>query len=150
MSEWKRLNLTEDKEGAEKVHHLSSTPELLHQDFHEEANHLHEVRNMHTHVLVQAGMLPETHLADVNPSQRLDWILQELHGMRDPDGLTIPLMGVSADDVEINIMSTESETSVKLTIREEGHQDLERVLPIVGENLEVRAHLVNGQLRLRW
>ena len=105
---------------------------------------------MHTHVLVQAGMLPETHLADVNPSHRLDWILQELHGMRDPDGLTIPLMGVSADDVEINIMSTESETSVKLTIREEGHQDLERVLPIVGENLEVRAHLVNGQLRLRW
>ena len=105
---------------------------------------------MHTHVLVQAGMLPETHLADVHPSQRLDWILQELHGMRNPDGLTIPLMGVSSDDVEVNIQHTNSETNVKLTVREEGHQPFERVLPLLGENLDVKAHFVNGQLRLRW
>ena len=150
MSEWKRLALTEDRE--EKTHEddLSSAPQLLHQEFHEEAHHLHEVRAMHTHVLVQAGMLPETHLAEVDPSQRLDWILQELHGMRDPDGLTIPLKGVSSEDVEINIMSNDSETSVKLTIHEEGHQPFERVLPLMGEDLNVRAHFVNGQLRLRW
>ena len=150
MSEWKRLALTEDKE--EKTHEddFSSAPQLLHQEFHEEAHHLHEVRAMHTHVLVQAGMLPETHLAEVDPSQRLDWILQELHGMRDPDGLTIPLKGVSSEDVEINIMSNDSETSVKLTIHEEGHQPFERVLPLMGEDLNVRAHFVNGQLRLRW
>ena len=150
MSEWKRLALTEDKE--EKTHEddLSSAPQLLHQEFHEEAHHLHEVRAMHTHVLVQAGMLPETHLAEVDPSHRLDWILQELHGMRDPDGLTIPLKGVSSEDVEINIMSNDSETSVKLTIHEEGHQPFERVLPLMGEDLNVRAHFVNGQLRLRW
>ena len=88
--------------------------------------------------------------ADVNPSQRLDWVLQELHGMRNPDGLTIPMMGVSAEDVEINIMSTDSETNVKVTIREEGHEPFERVLPLTGENLDVQAHFVNGQLRLRW
>jgi len=150
MSEWKRLALTEEESGAEKQQHLSSPPQLLHQEFHQSADHLHEVRDMHTHVLVQAGMIPETNLADVNPSQRLDWVLQELHGMRNPDGLTIPMMGVSSEDVEINIMSTDSETNVKVTIREEGHEPFERVLPLTGENLDVQAHFVNGQLRLRW
>ncbi len=150
MSEWKRLSLSEENSGPEKEHNLSSKPEILHQEFHENADHLHEVRGMHTHVLVQAGMLPETHLADVQPSQRLDWILQELHGMRDPDGLIIPLKGVSSDDVEINIQRADSGTNVKLTVREEGHQPFERVLPLTGENLDVRAHFVNGQLRLRW
>ena len=150
MSEWKRLALTEDKEEKKQEDNLTSAPQMLHQEFHEEAHHLHEVRAMHTHVLVQAGMLPETHLAEVEPSQRLDWILQELHGMRDPDGLTIPLRGVSSEDVEINVMSNDSETNVKLTIHEEGHQPFERVLPLKGEDLDVRAHFVNGQLRLRW
>ena len=150
MSEWKRLALTEDKEEKTQEDNPTSAPQMLHQEFHEEAHHLHEVRAMHTHVLVQAGMLPETHLAEVEPSQRLDWILQELHGMRDPDGLTIPLRGVSSEDVEINVMSNDSETNVKLTIHEEGHQSFERVLPLKGEDLDVRAHFVNGQLRLRW
>ena len=150
MSEWKRLALTEDKEEKTQEDNLTSAPQMLHQEFHEEAHHLHEVRAMHTHVLVQAGMLPETHLAEVEPSQRLDWILQELHGMRDPDGLTIPLRGVSSEDVEINVMSNDSETNVKLTIHEEGHQPFERVLPLMGEDLDVQAHFVNGQLRLRW
>ena len=150
MSEWKRLALTENKEENPEEGDFSSAPQLLHQEFHEEANHLHEVRAMHTHVLVQAGMLPETHLAEVDPSQRLDWILQELHGMRDPDGLTIPLKGVSFEDVEVNIMSNDSETSIKITIHEKGHQPFERVLPLMGEDLDVQAHFVNGQLRLRW
>ena len=47
-------------------------------------------------------------------------------------------------------MSTDSETNVKVTIREEGHEPFERVLPLTGENLDVQAHFVNGQLRLRW
>ena len=80
----------------------------------------------------------------------MDWVVQELHGMRDPDGLTIPMRGVSAEDVEINIMNTDSETNVKITIHESGHQPLERILPLKGENLDIQAHFVNGQLRLRW
>ena len=150
MSEWKRLALTEDKKGSEEAMNLSTPPEHLHQEFHQAADHLHEVRDMHTHVLVQAGMLPETHLADVNPSQRLDWVLQELHGMRNPDGLTIPMRGVSPEDVEIDIMQTDTETNVKVTVREEGHDPFERVLPLMGENLDVKAHFIDGQLRLRW
>ena len=150
MSEWKRLALTREESDDEKEQDLSSSPQMLHDEFKQSAHHLHEVQSMHTHVLVQAGMLPETHLAEVNPSQRLDWILEELHGMRDPDGLTIPLRGVSADDVEIDIMILDAETSIKITIQEEGHDSLERVLPLVGENLDVKAHFINGQLRLRW
>lgn len=150
MSEWKRLELSEDKNEDMTSTDLTSVPQMLHQEFLQEAHHLHEVQAMHTHVLVQAGMLPESHLAEVEPSQRLDWILQELHGMRDPDGLTIPLKGVSSDDVEISIMDNDSETSVKVTVREQGHEPFERVLPITGENLDVKAHFVDGHLRLRW
>ena len=150
MSEWKRLELTEDEKEDVTSTDLSSVPQMLHQEFLQEADHLHEVQAMHTHVLVQAGMLPESHLAEVEPSQRLDWILQELHGMRDPDGLTIPLKGVSSDDVEISIMDNDSETSVKVTVREQGHEPFERVLPLMGENLDVKAHFVDGHLRLRW
>ena len=150
MSEWKRLELAEDENEDTTSTDLSSVPQMLHQEFLREADHLHEVQAMHTHVLVQAGMLPESHLAEVEPSQRLDWILQELHGMRDPDGLTIPLKGVSSDDVEISIMDNDSETSVKVTVREQGHEPFERVLPLTGENLNVKAHFVDGHLRLRW
>jgi hypothetical protein len=150
MSEWKRLELAEDENEDTTSTDLSSVPQMLHQEFLQEADHLHEVQAMHTHVLVQAGMLPESHLAEVEPSQRLDWVLQELHGMRDPDGLTIPLKGVSSDDVEISIMDNDSETSVKVTVREQGHEPFERVLPLRGENLDVKAHFVDGHLRLRW
>ena len=150
MSEWRSLELTEGEKDDAALPDLSSAPQTLHQEFRQEAGHLHEVRAMHTHVLVQAGMLPETHLADVDPSQRLDWVVQELHGMRDPDGLTIPLKGVTSDDVEISIMNNDSETSVKVTVHEEGHEPFERILPITGENLEVKAHFVDGHLRLRW
>ena len=149
MSEWKRIELIEEEKG-ETLTDLSPAPHMLHQEFQQDASHLHEVQAMHTHVLVQAGMLPETHLADVEPSQRLDWILNELHGMRDPDGLTIPMKGVSSEDVEINVLNAENETSVKITIHEDGHDSLERVLPLTGENLDVKAHFVDGHLRLRW
>ncbi|MEC7111986.1 MAG: hypothetical protein VXW72_00490, partial [Candidatus Thermoplasmatota archaeon] len=119
MSEWKRIELIEE-EKVETLTDLSPAPHTLHQEFQQEASHLHEVQAMHTHVLVQAGMLPETHLADIEPSQRLDWILNELHGMRDPDGLTIPMKGVSSEDVEINVLNAENETSVKITVHEDG------------------------------
>ena len=150
MTEWKRLELTENENEDTTSTDLSSVPQMLHQEFLQEADHLHEVQAMHTHVLVQAGMLPESHLAEVEPSQRLEWILQELHGMRDLDGLTIPLKGVSSDDVEISIMDNDSETSVKVTVREQGHEPFERVLPLTGENLDIKAHFVDGYLRLRW
>ena len=71
MSEWKRIELIEEKK-VETLTDLSPAPHTLHQEFQQDASHLHEVQAMHTHVLVQAGMLPETHLADVEPSQRLD------------------------------------------------------------------------------
>ncbi len=70
--------------------------------------------------------------------------------MRDPDGLTIPMRGVSSEDVEINVLNTENETNIKITIHEDGHDSLERILPLTGENLDVKAHFVDGHLRLRW
>ena len=53
MSEWKRIELIEEEKG-ETLADLSPAPHMLHQEFQQEASHLHEVQAMHTHVLVQA------------------------------------------------------------------------------------------------
>ena len=37
---------------------LDVTPNLLHDEFHQQAGHLTEVEQLHSHVLVTAGMLP--------------------------------------------------------------------------------------------
>ncbi len=59
---------------------LDAAPEALHMAMAETATHLNEVRTAHLHHLVTAGMLPETHLASVEPERRLAWVMEELHG----------------------------------------------------------------------
>jgi hypothetical protein len=151
MSDWKPLDVSEEElEGIGK-RDFSSTPEQLHTQFQTSATHLHEVQSMHKHVLVQAGMIPETHIAEVEPSQRLEWVLQELHGMSNPDGLTVPLLGVTPEELEVQIKEVGSETHVKISIQQDGKAPFERVLPLNGEQAEtLRVHFVNGRLHLRW
>ena len=151
MSDWKPLDVSEDELEEIATSDFSSTPEQLHTEFQTSATHLHQVQSMHKHVLVQAGMIPETHIAEVEPTQRLEWVLQELHGMSNPDGLTIPLLGVSPDQLEIQIKEIGLETHVKITIQQEGNDPFERILPLNSEQAEtVRVHFVNGRLHLRW
>ena len=99
MSDWKPLDVSEEEVEEIGTSDFSSTPEQLHTEFQSSATHLHEVQSMHKHVLVQAGMIPETHIAEVEPTQRLEWVLQELHGMSNPDGLTIPILGVAPEQL---------------------------------------------------
>jgi hypothetical protein len=151
MSDWKPLDVSEDKLEGIDTSDFSSTPERLHSEFQASATHLNEVQSMHKHVLVQAGMIPETHIAEVEPTQRLEWVLQELHGMRNPDGLTIPLLGVSPEQLEVQIKELGSETHVKISIQQEDGAPFERVLPLNSEQAEtLRVHFVNGRLHLRW
>jgi hypothetical protein len=106
---------------------------------------------MHKHVLVQAGMIPETHIAEVEPTQRLEWVLEELHGMSNPDGLTVPLLGVAPEELEVQVKEVGSETHVKISIQQEGNAPFERVLPLNNEQAEtLRVHFINGRLHLRW
>ena len=151
MSDWKPLDVSEDKLEGIDASDFSATPEQLHTEFQTSATHLHEVQSMHKHVLVQAGMIPETHIAEVEPTQRLEWVLQELHGMSNPDGLTVPLLGVAPEQLEVQIKELGSETHVKITIQQEGNAPFERVLPLNNEQAEtLRVHFINGRLHLRW
>ena len=84
---------------AETTVGLAASVESLHSEFQQSADHLGEVHTMHEQVLVSAGMLPESHLAEVQPERQLKWMVEALHGSVNPDGLTIPLLGVTAKDV---------------------------------------------------
>ena len=151
MSDWKPLDVSEEEVEEIGTSDFSSTPQQLHTEFQTSATHLHEVQSMHKHVLVQAGMIPETHIAEVEPTQRLEWVLQELHGMSNPDGLTIPLLGVSPEQLGVQIKKLGTETQVKITIQQEDNAPFERILPLNSEQTEtLRVHFVNGRLHLRW
>ena len=102
MASWEPLEVGTDmvqtilgEEADISTHGLSASVENLHTEFHNQAGHLGEVQSMHEHVLVAAGMLPETHLADVDPSRQLKWMVEALHGNVKQDVLTIPLLGVT-------------------------------------------------------
>ncbi|MDB3879375.1 hypothetical protein N9295_00815 [bacterium] len=151
MSDWKPLDVSEDELEGTDTSDFSSAPEQLHSEFQTSATHLHEVQSMHKHVLVQAGMIPETHIAEVEPTRRLEWVLEELHGMSNPDGLTIPLLGVAPEQLEVQVKELGSETHVKISIQQEGSAPFERVLPLNSEQAEtLQVHFVNGRLHLRW
>ena len=159
MTEWELVGLSDSKPEA-IVENLSNTDagglesevENLHTNFWQEANHLKEVENRHLQVLVSSGMIPEEHIANTEPSRKLDWFVNELNGRFNPDGLSIPLKGLEIDDIEIYQMKTDEETQIKLKFIEKDGQELERVLNIPSDNNEstIQANFFNNRLYLRW
>ena len=158
MTTWQRVEISEEKvdhsdENQQPVSHgLVASPELLHGEFHATANHLSQVQNRHKQVLVSAGMIPEEHIASVEPSLKLGWLVDELNGRINPDGLTIPLLGVEQSQVEIFSRKINNSTVIKLKITEEDGDTLEREMTapegVTTENLT--ASLVDNRLKLRW
>ena len=159
MTEWELVNLSDSKPD-KIVEDLSNTDagglesdvENLHTNFWQEANHLKEVENRHLQVLVSSGMIPEEHIANTEPSRKLDWFVNELNGRINPDGLSIPLKGLEIDDIEIYQMKTDESTQIKLKFIEKDGQELERVLNIPSNNNEsaIQANFFNNRLYLRW
>ena len=159
MTEWELVNLSDSKPD-KIVEDLSNTDagglesdvENLHTNFWQEANHLKEVENRHLQVLVSSGMIPEEHIANTEPSRKLDWFVNELNGRINPDGLSIPLKGLGIDDIEIYQMKTDESTQIKLKFIEKDGQELERVLNISSNNNEsaIQANFFNNRLYLRW
>ena len=130
---------------------LEVTPNLLHDQFQQQAEHLGEVAQLHTQVMVTAGMLPETHIAEVQPQRQLAWVIKELHGRLNPDGLTVPLLGADINQINLQVLRTETRATVKLTITEEKNSTFERLMPLPEEATgDINAHFVNGRLHLRW
>ena len=105
----------------------------------------------HTEVLVTAGMLPETGLAERHPERALAWVVQSINGRVDPDGLTIPLLGTQEEAVQLHVKETEEATVVKLDVQDTEGPNLVRELPLpVGVAATLTAGFSNGRLTLRW
>ena len=157
MSTWEPVVLQTDSEqdeqastDAKKQVGLEALPEQLHADFQATASHLDEVQMNHKLVLVAAGMIPESHLAEIEPERQLAWMVEQLHGTMNPDGLSIPLMGAKASDIEISTLNDEVQRKLKIIVKEQGHDNLQRVVPLPSEAREIQAHFINGRLHLRW
>ena len=157
MSTWETVHL-ETESTAEiseesmdvKTLGLDAEPEQLHAEFHVEAGHLSEVQMNHQRVLVASGMIPESHLSEIEPERRLAWMVDQLHGTVNPDGLTIPLHGADDSDIQISTLNDEAQRQLRIVVKETGHDDLLRIFPIPAEAGEIRAHFINGRLHLRW
>jgi len=157
MSTWEPVVIQTDSSGIEdmKEGHASTIgldvqPEQLHADFQVQADHLSEVQMNHQQVLVAAGMIPESHLAEVAPERQLTWMVEQLHGTVNPDGLMIPLHGAKEGDIEISTLEGETHRKLRLIVKEAEHDDLLRVVPLPAEAGEIKAHFINGRLHLRW
>ena len=102
-------------------------------------------------VLVSAGMIPEDHIASVEPTRKLHWLVEELNGRIDPDGLSIPLKGLEIDDIEIYQKTENDETVLKLQFVEKDGQKLEDFLVLIQRpDSNLKANFYNNRLYLRW
>ena len=95
---------------------LSQTPDNAHQTFADTANHLEEVRFNHQKVLVGAGLVPESHLADINPERQIQWLTEELNGKVTESGFSLPLLGLSEDDVGLTVSSENGLFTLKMDL----------------------------------
>ena len=159
MTDWELVDIFDDKPEliVEEIDNLDSgglqsEVQNLHSNFWQEANHLKEVEDQHMQVLVSSGMIPEEHIANTEPSRKLDWFVSELNGRVNPDGLSIPLKGLDIGDIEIHQMKNDNDTQIRLKLTEKDGQELERVLNITSDNSEsaIQANFFNNRLYLRW
>ena len=158
MTTWQRVDISDEEVDFNEDNQqpgsngLSTKPELLHADFNSDAHHLSDVQSQHKQVLVTAGMIPEEHIAHVEPSMKLEWMVNELNGRINPDGLTIPLLGVEQNQIELYSRQIDNSIVLKLKITEDDGDTLERELTAPeGVSIEnLTASLVNNRLKLRW
>jgi len=159
MSDWELVDILATKpvvrsESDVKVNRdgLAADVESLHNEFWRDVPHLTEVENRHIQVLVSAGMIPEEHIAATEPSRKLNWLIDELNGRIDPDGLSIPVKGLDIEDMTIHKMTKDDETIIKLNFIEKDGQELQRELTIDSnsEDFNFQANFYNNRLYLRW
>ena len=156
MEDWKPLDFTGDEEAV--VGEQPPMPEGLETDaatlqalFESSNDHLADVRQRHTEVLITAGMLPESGLAEHHPERALAWVVEGINGRLNPDGLTVPLLGTHEDAIQLHVKQTEEATLVRLDIEDSEGPNLVRELPLPAEAAStLAANFTNGRLTLRW
>ena len=139
MEEWEEVDIEVVSSG------LDATPSELHAVFEISGDHLAEVRDRHTMMLVTSGELPESHIANIAPDRRLNWIIEEMNGKRHNDGLSIPLHGANIDSIDLTKGELEGHSVLKLKIG-----DFERKLPLPSEVESIKAILNDGILNVNW
>ena len=79
-------------------------------------------------------------------------MVNELNGRINPDGLTIPLLGVEQNQIELYSRQIDNNIVLKLKITEDDGDTLERELTTPeGVTIDsLTASLVNNRLNLRW
>ena len=142
MEEWQEVPI-ETKEVSDG---LDAQPQELHASFELSGDHLAEVRDRHTMMLVTAGELPETQITEIAPERRLNWIIEELNGRRHKDGLSIPLHGADSSIIDLSKGELDGHSILRLKIGTE----FERTLPLPKGIEHVEASLEGGILDLRW
>ena len=155
MDDWQPLDITTEDTPSTPlepaIDGLATDAANLQAAFETSSSHLDEVRARHTEVLVTAGMLPETGLADRHPERALAWIVESINGRMNPDGLTVPLLGTTEEAIRLHVKNTEDATLVKLDIHDPNGPPLVRELPLPAEASEtLQATFVEGRLHLRW
>ena len=139
MEEWEAIDVEVVNSG------LDATPSELHAAFEMSGDHLAEVRDRHTMMLVTSGELPESHIADIAPERRLNWIVKELNGKRHSNGLSIPLLGADLESIDISKGELDGHSILKLKIG-----NFERKLPLPSEVDSIKATMSDGILNLSW
>ena len=139
MEEWEVVDVEFVNSG------LDATPSELHAAFEMSGDHLAEVRDRHTMMLVTSGELPESHIADIAPERRLNWIVEELNGKRHSNGLSIPLLGADIESIDISKGELDGHSILKLKIG-----NFERKLPLPSEVDSIKATMSDGILNLNW
>ena len=139
MEEWEEVEIETASDG------LDASPSELHAAFEMSGDHLSEVRDRHTMMLVTSGELPETHMAEIAPERRLDWVIDELNGRRHSDGLSIPLHGAEMENIDLTKGELDGHSTLKLKVG-----TFERKLPIPADIENIKANFTDGILNIRW
>ena len=140
MEEWEQVEIEVVTDG------LDASPSELHAAFEISGDHLNEVRDRHTMMLVSSGEIPEAHMAEIAPERRLNWIIDELNGQRHNNGLTIPLLGADASSIDLAKGEIEGHSILKLRVGE----NFVRNLPLPVDIDSIKATLKGGVLDLSW
>lgn len=155
MDDWKDLEILTQNDALVEVEAaqdgLTSEPTQLHAQFEMSSEHLDEVRHRHTEVLVTAGMLPESNLAQTQPERALAWMVNSLNGRLNPHGLSIPLLGTSLEKIMLKSKTTEDATLVQLNVSEGEFEPLVKEFPLPQEaSASLTATFLDGRLHISW
>lgn len=126
---------------------LAAEPMHLHSEHLSGASHLSEVRDMHTKLLVTAGELPESNLADIHPERSLKWMVEELGGTVGQRAVSIPLKGTTLGRVELYRGELHGHPAMKLNLLD---IHWEKTIPLPEEVGQLTATWDSGNLVIEW